>query len=111
MVEHAGNKRIAVITYETSPSSCMPEYFEWLGAEEAENFSVSSRDEADSESLYEALKTYDGIFFKGGDQSKYYEYYKNTRLQDAVEEIFEEGGVLSGTSARAGDFVGRYIQR
>jgi len=99
VVEHAGNKRIAVITYETSPSNWMPDYFEWLGAEEAENFSVSSRDEADAESLYEALKTYEGIFFKGGDQSKYYEYYKNTRLQDAVKEIYEEGGVLSGTSA------------
>lgn len=99
VAEQAGNGRIAVITYDEDPSSWMPEYFEWLGAEEAVNFSVSSRAEADEETLYEELKTFDGVFFKGGDQSKYYEYYKDTRLQDAVEEIYDGGGVLSGTSA------------
>lgn len=99
VVEHAGNGRIAVITYDEDPSSWMPEYFEWLGAEEAVNFSVSSRSEADEEALYEDLITFDGVFFKGGDQSRYYEYYKDTRLQDAMEEIYNGGGVLSGTSA------------
>ncbi len=99
VVSQAENRKIAIITYDDSPSSWLPNYFESLGAEEATNFSVSSRQEADEQALYDALITYDGVFFKGGDQFNYYDYYKDTKLQQAVEEIYERGGVLSGTSA------------
>ncbi len=99
VVSQAENGKIAIITYDDSPSSWLPNYFESLGAEEATNFSVGSRQQADEQSLYDALITFDGVFFKGGDQYNYYDYYKDTKLQQAVEEIYERGGVLSGTSA------------
>ncbi|MFZ4707034.1 MAG: T9SS type A sorting domain-containing protein, partial [Bacteroidales bacterium] len=46
-----------------------------------------------------SLITYNGVFIKGGDQSKYYSYYKNTKTQEALQYIYNNGGALSGTSA------------
>jgi hypothetical protein len=42
---------------------------------------------------------YDVIFFRGGDQWEYYDYYRGTRLQDAVNEKYAQGGCIGGTSA------------
>ncbi|MCF8307464.1 MAG: Type 1 glutamine amidotransferase-like domain-containing protein [Bacteroidales bacterium] len=99
VVEQAENKRVAIIAHSENPGSWMPDYFEELGAEQADNFSVMTNQQADQQSLYDDLKTYDAVFFKGGDQSNYYLYYKDTKLTQAVKEIFEAGGVISGTSA------------
>lgn len=99
VVEQAENKRVAIIAHDDSPGSWMPDYFENLGAEQADNFSVMTRQQADEQSLYDDLKTYDAVFFKGGNQANYYLDYKDTKLTQAVQEIFEEGGVISGTSA------------
>ena len=42
---------------------------------------------------------YDVFFFKGGDQYKYYELYQNSKVSEAIENKFTEGGVIMGTSA------------
>ncbi len=99
VVEQAENNRVAIIAHDDSPGSWLPGYFESLGAEQADNFSVMTRQQADEQSLYDDLKTYDAVFFKGGNQANYYLDYKNTKLSQAVQEIFAEGGVISGTSA------------
>jgi len=99
VVDHAKNKRIAVITYDNSATSWIPNYFISLGANNAKNFIISDRTNADMQSVYDSLITYNGVFIKGGDQSKYYSYYKNTKTQEALQYIYNNGGVLSGTSA------------
>ena len=99
VVDHANNKRIAVITYDEAATNWIPDYFVSLGAVSAKNFIIPDRTSADKQSVYDSLITYDAIFIKGGDQSKYYSYYKNTKTQDALQYIYNKGGVLSGTSA------------
>lgn len=99
VVEHAANKRIAVITYDAAATDWIPNYFKSFGAKAAKNIIISSRSSADQQSVYDTLITYDGVFIKGGDQSKYYEYYKGTKTQQALQYIYDKGGVLSGTSA------------
>ncbi len=42
---------------------------------------------------------YDILFLKGGDQYNYYATYKNTLTQQALQDKFDEGGVICGTSA------------
>jgi hypothetical protein len=42
---------------------------------------------------------YDVIFLKGGDQYNYYQTWKATLTQQALEEKYQQGGVLCGTSA------------
>jgi cyanophycinase len=41
------------------------------------------------------------VFIKGGDQWKYISYWKDTKTEQAIKEIYNDGGVISGTSAGA----------
>lgn len=99
VVEHATNKRIAVVSYDAAATDWIPNYFKGFGAIAAKNIVISSRTAADLQSIYDTLITYDGVFIKGGDQAKYYQYYKGTKTQEALQYIYDKGGVLSGTSA------------
>lgn len=99
VVEHAQNKRIAVVSYDAAATDWIPNYFKSFGAKAAKNILIASRTTADLQSIYDTLITYDGVFIKGGDQAKYYAYYKGTKTQAALQYIFNKGGVLSGTSA------------
>jgi cyanophycinase len=99
VVEHAQNKRIAIITYDNAATDWIPNYFRGFGAKRARNFIISNRASADIQSLYDSLITYNGVFIKGGDQKNYYDYYKGTKTQQALQYIYNNGGVLSGTSA------------
>ena len=99
VVSHSGNKRIAVITYDPAATQWIPDYFKSLGASAARNFIIPNRSSADNQIVYDSLITYGGVFIKGGDQAKYYEYYKGTKTLLALQYIFDHGGVISGTSA------------
>lgn len=99
-IEESATKKVAILTFDDSPSSWLPDYFtEECGAVSAKNFSVLSETEANTQSLYDEFKTYDVVFIKGGDQYSYYANYKNTKLSQAIQEIYNEGGVICGTSA------------
>lgn len=90
-------KRVAIIG--TSTGSLAPYLKQYCGASFAKEFAVATRDSAESQVLFDTLQTYQVIFFRGGDQYEYYQKYKNTRLQQAAEQLYESGGTLAGTSA------------
>jgi len=98
-IDQSTNKRVAIITYDNNPSQWMPNYFKNLGAVDAKNFSIPNQNTANLRATYDSLVSYDVIFLKGGDQKQYYQYYKGTLTQDAVEDVFQSGGVICGTSA------------
>ncbi len=97
-VENSVNRKVAVISY-ADETDFIPNYFLSLGASKADNIKIDSRGLADLQSMYDSLMGYDVFFFKGGDQSYYYEYYRNTRTVDAIVDKFNAGGVIAGTSA------------
>lgn len=97
-VDQSLNKKVAVISYQDE-TEFIPTYFESLGAIEATNFKIDSKVKADLQSTYDELMAYDVFFFKGGDQSFYYNYFKDTKTQLAIIDKFNAGGVISGTSA------------
>lgn len=90
-------KRVAIIGVSTG--SLAPYFKQQCGAMFAKEFAISSREAANSQSLYDTLITYQTIFFRGGDQYDYYDYYKDTKLLDAVKQIYSNGGTIAGTSA------------
>lgn len=90
-------KRVAIIG--TSTGSLAPYFTQQCGATYAKEFAIASRDSADSQVLYDTLLTYQVIFFRGGDQTEYYDFYRNTKLQDAVNNLYNSGGTICGTSA------------
>jgi len=91
------NKRIAIIC--TSTGTLAPYFTQQCGAAFAKEFAIASRDSANSQVLYDTLLTYQVIFFRGGDQSEYYDLYRNTKLQDAVVNLYNNNGTICGTSA------------
>ncbi len=99
-VSESSIKRVAIIGVSNDVSEWLPNYFmNSCGAIYARNFVVPNQSAANQQQLYDSLVTYDVVFFRGGDQYDYYSRYKHTVLQDAVSEIFINGGVIAGTSA------------
>ncbi|MBK7095229.1 MAG: T9SS type A sorting domain-containing protein [Saprospiraceae bacterium] len=90
-------KRVAIIGISTG--SLAPYFKQQCGAAFAKEFAVSNRESANSQSIYDTLITYQTIFFRGGDQYDYYNYYKDTKLIDAVKFVYSNGGTIGGTSA------------
>jgi cyanophycinase len=60
-----------------------------------------NREDADNDSLVEKLNSATGIFFSGGDQAFLTRDMLGTKLLNKVYEIYNNGGVISGTSAGA----------
>lgn len=98
VVDHSDNKRVAVISY-SSQTEWVPNYFKSFGAVRARNFYIPDRVTADKQETYDSLISYDAIFMKGGDQFVYYDRYKGTKTQEALQYVYDHGGTLSGTSA------------
>ena len=51
------------------------------------------------QSTYDELITAKAIFIKGGDQWNYVNTWKGTLTEDAINYVFQNGGVIAGTSA------------
>ncbi|MDY0103426.1 MAG: Type 1 glutamine amidotransferase-like domain-containing protein [Lentimicrobium sp.] len=93
----AEGKKVAIVGISTG--SLAPYLTSQCGASAAKEFAIDSRQQADSQATYDTLMAYDVIFFRGGDQWDYYDFYPGTRLQDAVNDKFAQGGCIAGTSA------------
>ncbi len=90
-------KRVAIIG--TSTGTLAQYFIQQCNAASAKEFAIASHDSANSEATYDTLISYDVIFFRGGDQYDYYVFYRNTRLLDAVNYVYNHGGTICGTSA------------
>lgn len=90
-------KKVAIVG---SSTGSLAQYFQQqCGAARAKEFAIATHDSANSQATYDTLTSYDVIFFRGGDQWDYYDLYKNTRLLDAVNDVYSLGGTIGGTSA------------
>jgi cyanophycinase len=76
------------------------EEFKNLGCTNVD-YIMFNREDADKDSLLEILSGATGIFFSGGDQSYLTRDMLGTKLLEKVFEIYNNGGVISGTSAGA----------
>lgn len=94
-----GLLRVAILSA-SAETEWLPEYFEWLGADEAFNWTLGDEDAVDA--LLEALSDVDGVFFKGGDQSVYYDLLAGGPFADELRRRHrEERLAVGGTSAGA----------
>ncbi|OQY26956.1 MAG: hypothetical protein B6244_12035 [Candidatus Cloacimonetes bacterium 4572_55] len=101
-VEQAGYGKIINIDV-SSPSPWYPDYFlNVLGADSSSHMlAIPTREEANSQEIYDDLASADGIFIEGGDQWSYVSVWKGTGVEDAIHEVFNNGGVIGGISAGA----------
>ncbi|MCK6505872.1 cyanophycinase [Myxococcota bacterium] len=93
-----GDGRVRVVVLSTAEETdWLPQYLVWLGADEAENLRVGSREQAQAADPSE----YDAAFLKGGDQGEYYDLWNDTALEDGLLALHARGGGIGGTSAGA----------
>ncbi|MCF8315767.1 MAG: Type 1 glutamine amidotransferase-like domain-containing protein [Ignavibacteriales bacterium] len=95
-----GSAKILILSV-NDETSWLPNYFLSLGAASAKNLKINSKNLADSQSMYDTLKTANAIFIKGGDQWSYIGTWRNTKTEQAIKEIYDSGGIIAGTSAGA----------
>lgn len=98
IVNSAPNKRVAVIGTSSSDGWLHQNFVSTWGAVYSKEFVITSTN-ADQQVLYDSLITYNAVYFRGGDQYYYYTWYKNTKTQQAIRYIYQNGGVIAGTSA------------
>jgi cyanophycinase-like exopeptidase len=73
-----------------------------------ESIVLRDRDHANSDYVVHALDHAEMIWFAGGNQSNYLDFWVGTGTQTAVQRAWERGAVIGGTSAGlaiAGEFV------
>ncbi|MES2527858.1 MAG: cyanophycinase [Bdellovibrionota bacterium] len=75
--------------------------FKNLGVKKLSHLDVVHRTEAVDQKALKAVKDADAVFFTGGDQLKITSELGGTLVADRITEIFENGGIIAGTSAGA----------
>lgn len=65
-----------------------------------ETLLINSRMAANSDEVIAVLQKAEGIFIAGGNQADYVEYWRNTKLEDELNDFIQNRqGVIGGTSA------------
>ena len=103
-VEKAGGAPIIVLS-QSDTSTWIPNYFLSLGASEVHNMRITADSPQD---IATRLQTAGGVFLKGGNQQNYIDAWRGTIVEDAIMQVFLNGGVIGGTSAGAmvgGEFI------
>jgi len=97
-VEKADSGKILILHYDQG-STWLEDYFKWLGAKETESLVIPSRTEAKDSINYNKIINSNGVFLRGGDQWNYVSTWDETLTEDALWNLFQNGGVIGGTSA------------
>ncbi len=100
IVQKADSGKIIIIDV-TDATNWLPTYFMSLGADTAYNKTIPNVTSANLQSTYDELITAKAIFIRGGNQWDYIRFWKGTKVDSAIQFVFNNGGVIAGTSAGA----------
>ena len=100
IVQKSDSGKIIIIS-DADATQWLPNYFMSLGADTVYNKTISSISSANNQSTYDDLITAKAIFIRGGDQWNYIRLWKGTKTDSAINIVFQNGGVIAGTSAGA----------
>lgn len=100
IVQKSDSGAVAILS-DADATSWLPDYFMWLGADTAYNVKIASVSDANNPVLCEKILQAKAVFLKGGDQWDYIRLWKGTKADTAINSVFNNGGVISGTSAGA----------
>jgi cyanophycinase len=105
VARRAGNGKLVVATIATSePKETWEDYreiFRKLGVKKVEWLDVRVREEGFKEEVVRILDEASVVFFTGGDQLKITSQLGDSYVYRRIEEIYEKGGTIAGTSAGA----------
>lgn len=99
MAQRAGNGHL-VILRASGDTEAQDEWFHDVGGiASARTFVFRDRAAASDPEVLAAVRSADGIFLAGGDQSNYVRYWKGTPLNEAIDAHVRQGKPIGGTSA------------
>src|SRR5437870_446017 len=105
VAERVGGKRLVVVTTASEePEELFAEYrraFTDLGVKEVAHVHGENREDGLDEKAAEPVKRAVAAFFTGGDQLRLTSQLGDTPVFEAIRKIYEDGGVVAGTSAGA----------
>ncbi len=101
IVEKSANGKIIILGADASVTTWLPTYFMSFGADTAYNKTISSKAIADLQETYDEIISAKAVFIRGGDQWDYVRMWKGTKTDSAIQYVFNNGGVIAGTSAGA----------
>lgn len=96
---HVGTGKDVVIL-RTSGSDGYNDYLSGLmTADSVETLMVTTTSKANEDYVEWAIRSAEFVFLAGGDQSDYLNQWQGTKVQSALQHVFDKGGVIGGTSA------------
>ncbi|HON19336.1 MAG TPA: Type 1 glutamine amidotransferase-like domain-containing protein, partial [Salinivirgaceae bacterium] len=98
IVNQASNKRVLVIGHSAGDGWLEQNFVNVWGATYSKELVITSSN-ANLQQTYDTIVTYGVIYFRGGDQYYYYNYIKNTKTAQALQYLYNHGGIIAGTSA------------
>jgi cyanophycinase len=69
-----------------------------LGAKSCTGLVIDEKN-ADTKEVYDQVAAASVVFIRGGAQERYVNWWKGTRTEEAIHDVFNKGGVIAGTSA------------
>jgi cyanophycinase-like exopeptidase len=96
------------VVIRTHGSDAYNEYVNGLGARAASTLIISSRTGSNNGFVNDIILSADSLFIAGGDQYEYWTNWTNTRVQESVQMLVDNGTSIGGTSAGMavmGEFV------
>jgi L-asparaginase / beta-aspartyl-peptidase len=103
---HTGNGHLVILrapnidaTDEDMTGSAEEMYKQVGGFKSITTIAFASGKAANDSKILKIIKNADGIFLAGGDQSRYVNYWRGTKIQDSINEHIKNGKPLGGTSA------------
>lgn len=100
----SGKLVVSTVAIPSKPDGLFEQYekaFRALGVKHVYNLEINAREDAQQGSKIRILDNATAVFFTGGDQMKITSQIGDTPIFQRVQEIYEEGGVIAGTSAGA----------
>jgi cyanophycinase len=92
--------KLDVVVLRASGSNGYNDYiYAMNGVDSVQSIVITSRRDASNTSVLTAIRNAEVVFFAGGDQCNYVQFFKGTPIETAVESVYAKGGGVGGTSA------------
>lgn len=96
---HVGSGADVVILRASGTDAYNDYLFSLMNADSVNTLIVDSVSKANSDYVEWVVKSAEFVFVSGGDQSEYLNLWAGTKVQSALQHVYDKGGVIGGTSA------------
>jgi len=99
VLPHVGSEK-DVVVLRTDRSNGYNDYlYGLMDADSVVTLVVDAVSEANSDYVDWMVRSAEHVFIAGGDQAEYLNLWKGTKLNEALQHVYDKGGVIGGTSA------------